>query len=226
MDGVKEQIMSISKTKDYSKPKRVKTVYGGGKKQSEENIIKSIRNLFKLKKENEEIKDGIIRDIATLYEQEEKDCYNPIRVGIFWNNNYIEYESSDDRNKSVSVKEYLDKVKPYLGDIINFQISDTWKIQLTIAVKFISSKNIDEERIMHSKSNNIKFMPYDNENEVVNELFESLLSRYQIGLETPIRVSNFIFDSVQLLHYKCHKINFKRGGSYTDSPDWIKKKKQ
>ena len=124
------------------------------------------------------------------------------------------------------MKEYLDKIKPYLGGIINFQISDTWKIQLTIAVKFISSKNIDEERIMHSKSSNIKFMPYDNENEVVNELFESLLSRYQIGLETPIRVSNFIFDSVQLLHYKCQKINFKRGGSYTDSPDWIKKKKQ
>ena len=32
-------------------------MYGGGKKQSEENIIKSIRNLFKLKKENEAIKD-------------------------------------------------------------------------------------------------------------------------------------------------------------------------
>ena len=55
--GVKDKIMSLFKTKDYSKPKRVKTVYGGGKKQSEENIIKSIRNLFKLKKENEAIKD-------------------------------------------------------------------------------------------------------------------------------------------------------------------------
>ena len=36
---------------------------------------------------------------------------------------------------------------------------------------------------------------------------------------------DFIFDSVQLLYYKCQKINFKRGGSYIDSPDWIKKKK-
>ena len=25
------------------------------------------------------------------------------------------------------------------------------------------------------------------------------------------------------MHYKCHRVNFKRGGSYTDSPDWIKK---
>ena len=42
--------MSLFETKDYSKSKRFKTVYGGGKKQYEENIIKSIRNLFKLKK--------------------------------------------------------------------------------------------------------------------------------------------------------------------------------
>ena len=37
--------------------------------------------------------------------------------------------------------------------------------------------------------------------------------------------STFFFDSVQLLYYKCHRINFRRGGSYIDSADWIKKKK-
>ena len=52
--------MSLFKTKDYSKPERVKTMYGGGKKQPKENTIKSIRNIFKLKKENEEIEDRII----------------------------------------------------------------------------------------------------------------------------------------------------------------------
>ena len=45
--------MSLFKTKDYSKVDPVKTVYGGGKKQSEENIIKSIKSLFKLKKKKE-----------------------------------------------------------------------------------------------------------------------------------------------------------------------------
>ena len=60
---------------------------------------------------------------------------------------------------------------------------------------------------MHSKSNNIEFMSYDNVNEVVNELFESLLSRYRIGLETSMKGSDLIFDSVQLLYYKCRKIN-------------------
>ena len=47
---------------------------------------------------------------------------------------------------------------------------------------------------MHSKSNNIEFLPYDNANEVVDELFESLLLRCQIGLEPSMRKSNFIFD--------------------------------
>ena len=53
---------------------------------------------------------------------------------------------------------------------------------------------------MHSKSDNIEFMPSDNANEVVDKLSESFLSRYQIGLEISIRRSNFVFGSVQLLH--------------------------
>ena len=28
-----------------------------------------------------------------------------------------------------------------------------------------------------------------------------------------------------MTYYKCHKLNFRRGGSYIDSPDWIKKDK-
>ena len=97
-----------------------------------------------------------------------------------------------------------------MGDIIiNLQKYGTWEIQLTI----------DEQRVTHSKRDNIEFMSYDNANEVVNEHFQSLLSRYQIGSETSARGSDFIFDLVQPLYYKCHKINFKRGGSYIDSPD-------
>ena len=102
-----------------------------------------------------------------------------------------------DRNKNLSVKEYLDKIKPCLRDIIiNIQEIDTWKIQLAIAINFISSKDVDKECIMHLKSDNIEFMSYDNANEIANELFESLLSRYQISLKTSMRRSGFIFDSV------------------------------
>ena len=46
-----------------------------------------------------------------------------------------------------------------------------------------------------------------------------------MNLETSMRGSDFIFDSVQMMYYKCHKVNFRRGSSYIDSPDWIKKKR-
>ena len=73
-------------------------------KQSEENIIK-----------------------------QEDHYYKPTRVSNFWNNNYIEHESSGDTNKNLSVNEYLDKLKPYLRDImINLQKSDIRKTQLTL----------------------------------------------------------------------------------------------
>ena len=92
--GFKDKIVSLFKT---NTPKQ--TVYGSGKKlsksktttkkQSEENIINSITSLFIQNKENKEIKDRIIRDIRTLFEQEDKeDYYKPKRVSNFWNNNY------------------------------------------------------------------------------------------------------------------------------------------
>ena len=43
--------------------------------------------------------------------------------------------------------------------MIDLQNSDTWKIQLTIAINFISSKYTEEESVMHPKSDNIKFTP-------------------------------------------------------------------
>ena len=46
----------------------------------------------------------------------------------------------------------------------------------------------------------------DKPEEVIEGPFSILLSRYQIGLETSMRGSDFIFDCVHLWYYKCHKI--------------------
>ena len=160
---------------------------------------KKTRNLFKLQKENEAIKDRTIRDIRTAFEQQEEDYYKLVRVENFWNKNYIEYESNGDRNKHLSVKQYLKKIKPYLrGIIIGILQSDAWNIQLKIAINIISSKNVNEGRVRHSKSNNIEFTTYSNAKEVVNELFESPLLRYQIGIETSVTRRNFI-----LIQFSC-----------------------
>ena len=60
---------------------------------------------------------------------------------------------------------------------------------------------------------------------VKEKIFQSFLKRHQIGLETSMRDGNFIFDCAHLLHYKYHRISFKRGGSYIDFLDWLKHKK-
>ena len=79
----------------------------------------------------------------------------------FWNNNYIEYESNDDENRNLSLDEYPNKIETYLRNIIiNLQNSDAWKIPLKIAKNFISSKDTEEERVMHLSSDNIKFISY------------------------------------------------------------------
>ena len=61
-----------------------------------------------------------MRDIRNLFisENEEGDYYKSVRECIFWNNNYIEYQSNDDRNKTLSVEEYLNKTKTYLNDCV------------------------------------------------------------------------------------------------------------
>ena len=70
----------------------------------------------------------------------------PERVGNFWTNNYTEYENNGDRNKTLSIEEYLNKVKPYSKSIINdLKKSVALKIVLTIGLNFISSKDNDEK---------------------------------------------------------------------------------
>ena len=36
--------------------------------------------------------------------------------------------------------------------------------------------------------------------------------------------SSFTFESVELMDYKIHETNLKRGGSYIESPEWLKNK--
>ena len=48
---------------------------------------------------------------------------------------------------------------------------DKWKTQFTIAINVISSKDNDEELVMHSKSDNIELAIYDNADEVIEEFF-------------------------------------------------------
>ena len=83
-----------------------------------------------------------------------------------------------------------------------------------MAINFISSKDSDETCTMCAKSNNVEIMIGSETNEIIEELFKSMLQRYQEGLEEFKRGSKFIFDSVDALYYDLDKISLSRGGSY------------
>ena len=78
---------------------------------------------------------------------------------------------------------------------------------------------------MYTNSDNIDIMIGNETNEIIEEFFDCLLERYLEGLEEKMKGSGFVYDSPDLLHYKLHKINLNRGGSFIDSPEWLKNKK-
>ena len=118
-------------------------------------------------------------------------------------------------------------IEPYLRELINDHKSKgEWKIQLTAQINFISSRpGSDETRVMHTRSVNEEFTDGSDTDEIIKELFKSLLQRYQENLQEKIRGSDFVFDGVNFLYYDFNKISIGRGGSYTDSPKWLKNKK-
>ena len=68
-----------------------------------------------------------------------------------------------------------------------------------MAINFISSKDSDETRTMHAKSNNVEIMMGSETDEIIEERFKSFLQRYQEGLEESMRRSEFIFDSIVIV---------------------------
>ena len=69
-------------------------------------------------KKIEEIKK-IFYDSKNNFFKPKEDNYKPVRIGNAFSSNYIEYKSNGDKDKTLSIKYFLDEIKPYLSDIIN-----------------------------------------------------------------------------------------------------------
>ena len=75
---------------------------------------------------------------------------------------------------------------------------------------------------MHSISNNIEILMGSETDNINDELFESLLQRYQKAKEeSRKRGSEFIHKYVDLLYYNLHKISLRKDKSYIKSPEWL-----
>ena len=78
---------------------------------------------------------------------------------------------------------------------------------------------------MPTRSDNKEIMNGSDTDEVIEELFELFLQRYEQNLEEKMKGSEFEFDSVNFLYYNFNRISLNRGGSYIESPKWLKNKK-
>ena len=167
-----------------------------------------------------------IKDIKNLFKLSiDKDYYKPILVKRGYNNNYIQYKSKGD--KMLTLQEYIALIEKYLRKLIHYyKNKGEWKVQLMAEISFISLKpGSDETRIMHTRSKNEEFMNGSDTDDIIKGLFESFLQKYEENLPEKMKGSDFEFDRVNFLYYDFNKISIDRGGSYTDSPKWLKDKK-
>ena len=234
-DNIREDLKDLSYKLSKSELKEIKTnLYNIEKrkkicsKKTNKYLDDLDKKIFKLEKyhdyDDHEYKG--IKDIKDLFKPSiDKDYYKPVLVKSGHNNNLVQYESKGD--KILSVREYLALTEKYLKKLINqYKKEGEWKIQLIAEINFISLKpGSDETRVMYTRSDNEEFMIGDNTNEIIKSLFESFLQRFEENLQEKTRRSDFGFDDINFCNYNFSRTSIYRGGSYIDSPKWLKDKK-
>ena len=188
------------------------------------------RYFKKIKKDLNKIKicqHNITSDISHFFNEITKEnYYEPIEVKSAFDGSHIQYESRGDSDDNLALEEYINIIRLYLRDMNNnHKAQGEWKIQLLMKINFISFLGADESRKMYTKSDNVEITTGIETRDAINELFKYFFKRYQEGLQMKMKGSSFTFERVGLLYYHLHKISLNRGGSYINSPEWLKNKR-
>ena len=195
-----------------------------------DDFIENIRDLLsnKLDKKinnnnnNNNNNDDFIENIRDFFSISD---YEPVLIKPGFDGNYLEYMSNG--NNSLSFDEYLELIKPYLNDLINvYKTKGEWKLQLSAEIYFVSQKpDSDETCIMYTRSFCEEIMSGSETEEIMEKLIMQLLQKYQDNLQNKMKGSDFIFNAVNYLFYDLNRITISKGGSYIESPKWLKDKK-
>ena len=153
-----------------------------------------------------------------------------ILVKSFHTDGYKEYGSRGDKNKSLSIEEYFNKIIPCLKELINNHKaiengSREWKIQLNANIKNVSLDDAMDICTFYVWSKNEEIRLGNETDDIVESLINSFLNNYQKEQQVSREKSNLVFDCVDSMRYKFHKTSLKRGSSYIKSPEWIANKK-
>ena len=171
---------------------------------------------------NNNTNDDFIENIRDLFSILD---YDPVLIKSEFDNNYLEYMSNG--NNSLSFNEYLELINPYLYDLINvYRAKGKWKLQLSAEIFFISQKpDSNEIRTMYTRSTPEEIIIGSETEEVAENLIMSILQKYQDNLQNKMKGSDFIFNGINYLYYDLNRITISKGGSYIESPKWLKDKK-
>ena len=126
-----------------------------------------------------------IRDIENVFDNiDDNDYYKPILINSSFDENYKFYETKDNKDKKISIEQYLDMIKPYLSGLINESkaIEDNfneWEIQINMLVSFVSSNDTREIRIIFVLSDNEEIWLSNETDDIVKRLINSFLNKYQ-----------------------------------------------
>ena len=158
--------------------------------ENDEYLRKLVRILTNKEKYSPYDRDDLdyygIRGIESLFDEaSEEDYYKPILVKKSFKGNYKYYETRGDEEKRLSVKQYLNKIRSHLYDLINDHriTRRVWKIQISMRANFICSKDTGETRIIYVWSDNVSIMRGSDTDYIIRKTFRSFLRNYQEELK-------------------------------------------
>ena len=166
-----------------------------------------------------------IRDIKNLFisaDDNSYDYYEPALVKSSFKNNYEYYEIRGDKDKKLSIHQYLYMIIPKLEELINKRKNNNnnkQKVQLSIGVNFININDKEITRTFYVRSDNEEIMLGNDTSDIINKILESLLNNYQKEEQILRGGSDYIFESVDILGVHFYNIKLKRGKSYIESPE-------
>ena len=145
---IKKELYEIEKKQNLSDNEKEK-IY--------DHLVKLVNTFDKKEEYKHSDRDDLdyfgIKELENLFGGPDNDdnYYKPVLVKTSFKDGYKYYESRGDRDKKLSVKQYLYMIMPYLSDLINDHKnigneSNEWKIQLNMSVNFISSNDTGEIR--------------------------------------------------------------------------------
>ena len=173
---IKKELYDIEQTENLSDKE---------KEENYDRFVELVKTLDKKEKYKYHDRDDLdcygLRDIENLLDDNtdnDDNYYKPILVKTSFKNNYKYYETRGDKDKKLSVKQYLYKIMPYLRDIINDHKnirneSKEWKIQINMHVNFISSNDTGEIHTIFVQSDNEEIRSGNETDDVIKRLLNS-----------------------------------------------------